>query len=104
MTNVINLNILNVFNLKVNSNQLNITGPNKREKAYSDQRTIDVTPSNSSISYNEPVRDTVSNIPVKILEQPEVLKCYPKKSNHGILNAYSPDCFLPKGMYVDSYV
>ena len=103
MTNVINLNILNVFDLKVNNNQVNITGPNAREKAFSDQRTIDVTPSNPSISYNKPAQDNIRKVPVKILDQPEVLKCYPKKSKHGILNAYSTDCFVPKGTYVDSY-
>jgi len=103
MTNVINLNILNVFDLKVNNNQLNINGSSRREKSFSSQRTIDVSPPSPSISYNKPATDKISKTQVKISEQPEVLTCYPKKSNPGILNAYSTNCFMPKGTNIDSY-
>ena len=104
MTNVINLNVLNVFDLKINNSQLNIISPNAREKTFPDQRTIDVTPSNPSISYNKPAQDNIRKESFKISDHPEVLTCYPKKSNPGNLNAYSTDCFVPKGTYVDSYV
>ena len=103
MTNVINLNILNVFDLKVNNNQLNINSSKRRENSFSDQRTIDVTPSNPSVSYNKPALDKIRKVQVKISEQPEVLTCYPKKSNPGNLNAYSANCFMPKGTNIDSY-
>jgi hypothetical protein len=103
MTNVINLNILNVFDLKVNNNQLNINSSNRREKSFSDQRTIDVTPSNPSIAYNKSAQDNIRKVQVKISDRLEVLTCYPKKSNPGNLNAYSADCFMPKGTNIDSY-
>jgi len=103
MTNVINLNILNVFDLKVNNN-LNINSSGRREKSFSDQRTIDVTPPRPSITYNKSAQDKIRKVQVKVSDQPEVLTCYPKKSSADNLHAYSSNCFLPKGTNIDSYV
>jgi len=108
MTTIINLNILNVFGLKVDkktvhNNQLNANRPERREKSFPDHRTIDVTPSYPAISYNKPAPDNIRNVPVKVIEQPEVLTCYPEKSETYILKAYSTVCFMPKGTKIDSY-
>jgi len=108
MTTIINLNILNVFGLKVDkkavhNDQLNTNRPERREKSFPDHRTIDVTPSHKAIAYNKPAPDNIRNVPVKIPEQPEVLTCYPEKSETCMLKAYSSFCFVPKGTNIDSY-
>jgi hypothetical protein len=108
MTTIINLNILNVFGRNadkntVHNNQLNTNSSKRREKSFPDHRTIDVTPSYPAIPYNKPALDKIRNVPVKVIEQPEVLTCYPEKSETYIFKAYSTVCFMPKGTNIDSY-
>ena len=108
MTTVINLNILNVFGQNadqhsVNKSQLNSNSSKRREISFPDHRTIDVTPTNPAVSYNKPALDKIRKVPVMVSEQPEVLTCYPKTSETRYLNAYSSDCFIPKGTNIDSY-
>jgi len=109
MTTVINLNILNIFGLKanndsVNGNRPNTNSPKRREKAFPDHITIDVTPTNPAISYHKPAFDKIREVPVRISEQPEVLTCYPKRRETYNLNGYSNNCYMPKGTNIDSYV
>ena len=108
MTTIINLNILNVFALRGDTKTVhnNLPGTNsakRREQSFPDHRTIDVTPSHKAIAYNKPAPDNIRNVPVKIPEQPEVLTCYPEKSETCMLKAYSSFCFVPKGTNIDSY-
>ncbi len=108
MTTVINLNILNVFGQKADQPsdrqiQLNPNSSKRIDISFPDHRTIDVTPSQPAIAYNKPAPEKIRNVPVKIPEQPEVLNCYPDKSETFIHKAYSSVCFMPKGTKIDSY-
>jgi hypothetical protein len=109
MTSVINVHIVNVIaptSDKKNSqgNQQYVGHLHQKDKALPDNSTIEVNPQQLVSSGQNCAVDNVRKVQSLADNQPEVLTCYPIRSESYVSKAYSSTSDLPKGTHIDTFV